>query len=182
MSTQINLKWYRVCWKLSALNTHACVECTTGAGHFGHRTLRHHKIGAKVSGHFGTGTKVSIRHFGPTEVSIRHFGPGPWKYSLQKCPTVRTVRHQRVGHFGTKYVREWPSMNTYLEKSYGISFSLTNALCERAGLLQWQGESTLCFSSATCKKFLHQRRLRAANLPNTTTVDVRWLVTVTRIL
>ena len=33
---------------------------TLATGHFGTKTLRHHKIGAEVSGHFGTGTEVSI--------------------------------------------------------------------------------------------------------------------------
>jgi len=35
---------------------------TSATRHFVTKTLRYHKIGAEVSGHFGTGTEVSIRH------------------------------------------------------------------------------------------------------------------------
>ena len=35
--------------------------CCLGAGHFGHRTLRHHRLGAEVSGHFGTKFKPNHR-------------------------------------------------------------------------------------------------------------------------
>jgi len=45
---------------------------TSATGHFGAKTLRHHKIGAEVSGHFGTGTEVCIGHFGTRP--LRHFG------------------------------------------------------------------------------------------------------------
>jgi len=55
-----------------------------GAGHFGHKTFRHHKIGAEVSGHFGTGSKVSVC---PKCLVRIVLGP--------KCPDFSSI------HFGT---------------------------------------------------------------------------------
>jgi len=37
------------------------LDLQKGAGHFGHKTLRHHKIVAEVYGYFGT---KALRHFG----------------------------------------------------------------------------------------------------------------------
>ena len=37
---------------------HVVLIYVSGAGHFGHKTLRHHKIGAEVSGHSGVGSEA----------------------------------------------------------------------------------------------------------------------------
>ena len=81
--------WYKILkWKKWSAYTNDTplwkADVCLGAGHFGHKTLRHHKIGAEaeVSVHFGTGTEVSMDN----EVSIGHFS------------TVAKVS----GHFGTK--------------------------------------------------------------------------------
>ena len=79
-----------------------------GAGHFGHRTLRDHKIGAEVSGHFGTGT----------EVSIGHFGSGPFG--------VSSLRRLELGAYGASVLR--PSQHKILATPV-VKFSLFIFLC-----------------------------------------------------
>jgi len=55
-----------------------------GAGHFGHKTLRRHKIDAEVSGHFGT---KSLRHVG-TKFKPNH----RWNFVSSDLSWVRSVQ------------------------------------------------------------------------------------------
>ena len=79
---------------------------TSATGHFGTKTLRHHKIGAEVSGHFGTGPGPKC----PLDTSV----PVP------KCPDSSAPKHldtsapnlsqicaEVFGHFGTKPLRHF---------------------------------------------------------------------------
>jgi len=73
----------------SALGAPLAVTLLGSRGHFGHNTLRHHKIGAEVFGHFGT-KPLNNNNNNNTLIYI--------------APACRmTSEALRLRHFGTKF-------------------------------------------------------------------------------